>query len=306
MKDYDVVLLTDSRYVNPIKSNDYIENVLKEDELLLKAFEKQNLKSTKKDWNDPSFDWESTKTAIFRSTWDYFDQFPIFENWLDQVHKKCKLINSFSQIKWNLNKRYLQDLESWKIPIPESVFVHQNSNLILKKIAKEKNWNHIVIKPTISGAARLTYQLEGYEIDDFQLKWINLTNQEEFIVQEFQKNVVKTGEIAIILFGGKYSHAVLKKAKKGDFRVQDDFGGTVEKINPSKDLIALAEKTIQKLKPIPFYSRVDIILNNENSPVIMELELIEPELWFRFKVDAAKKLGLLVKEFINNLNSYSN
>ena len=115
-----------------------------------------------------------------------------------------------------------------------------------------------------------------------------------------------TGEIAIILFGGKYSHAVLKKAKEGDFRVQDDFGGTVEKINPSKDLIALAEKTIQKLKPIPFYSRVDIILNNENSPVIMELELIEPELWFRFKVDAAIKLGLLVKEFINNLNSNSN
>ena len=74
---------------------------------------------------------------------------------------------------------------------------------------------------------------------------------------------------------------------------------SIEKINPSKDLIALAEKTIQKLKPIPFYSRVDIILNNENSPVIMELELIEPELWFRFKVDAAKKLGLLVKEFIN-------
>ena len=306
MKDYDVILLTDSRYVNPIKSNDYIENVLKEDELLLKAFDKQNLKSTKKDWNDPSFDWESTKTAIFRSTWDYFDQFPIFENWLDQVHKKCKLINSFGQIKWNLNKRYLQDLESWKIPIPESVFVQQNSNLILKKIANEKNWNHIVIKPTISGAARLTYQLEGHEIDDFQLKWIDLTNQEEFIVQEFQKNVVKTGEIAIILFGGKYSHAVLKKAKKGDFRVQDDFGGTVEKINPSKDLIALAEKTIQKLKPIPFYSRVDLILNNENSPVIMELELIEPELWFRLNVDAAKKLGLLVKEFINNLNSYSN
>ena len=109
-----------------------------------------------------------------------------------------------------------------------------------------------------------------------------------------------------MMINGKYSHAVLKKAKMGDFRVQDDFGGTVEKINPSKDLISLAEKTIQKLKPIPFYSRVDLILNNENSPVIMELELIEPELWFRFNVDAAKKLGLLVKEFINNLNSYSN
>ena len=71
------------------------------------------------------------------------------------------------------------------------------------------------------------------EIVNFQSRWIYLTNQEEFIVQEFQKNVVENGEIALMLFGGEYSH-VLKKAKKGDFRVQDDFGGTVQKITPSK------------------------------------------------------------------------
>ena len=79
---------------------------------------------------------------------------------------------------------------------------------------QKKKWNHIVIKPTISGAARLTYQLEGHEIDDFQLKWIYLTNQEEFIVQEFQKNVVENGEIALMLFGGEYSHAVLKEQRR--------------------------------------------------------------------------------------------
>ena len=106
-----------------------------------------------------------------------------------------------------------------------------------------------------------------------------------------------------MLFGGEYSHAVLKKAKKGDFRVQDDFGGTVQKITPSKNIIALAQKTVQKLHPIPLYARVDIILNNENEAVVMELELIEPELWFRFKEESAEKLGILVKEFINKLDS---
>jgi glutathione synthase/RimK-type ligase-like ATP-grasp enzyme len=107
----------------------------------------------------------------------------------------------------------------------------------------------------------------------------------------------------VMLIGGEFSHAVLKKAKKGDFRVQDDFGGTVEIINPSKDIIQLAEQTIKKLTPTPIYARVDIILNNDNQPVIMELELIEPELWFRFKEDSAKKLGALVKEFLNNLDT---
>ena len=148
-----------------------------------------------------------------------------------------------------------------------------------------------------------TFQLKNQEIENFQTNWIHLTNKEDFIVQEFQKNIIKSGEVAVILFGGKYSHAVLKKAKKGDFRVQDDFGGTVETITPSKEIIDLAEKAIKKLKPTPLYCRVDVIINNQNKAVIIELELIEPELWFRFKITAADKLAMYIKEFINKLHS---
>ena len=303
MKDYDVVILTDSRYVNPEKSNPYIANVLKEDRLVQDALESENLKIIKKDWNDSNFNWSKTKTALFRSTWDYFDQFSNFQKWLHHVNNQCVLINSFDQIKWNLDKHYLQDLKSWGLPIPESIFVNKDSNTDLKNIVEQKNWKHIVVKPTVSGAARHTYNLKNEEIESFQSKWIKLTNGEDFIIQEFQNNVIKKGEIAVMIFGGEFSHAILKKAKKGDFRVQDDFGGTVQIINPSKEIIQLAERTIKKLKPTPIYARVDIILNNDNQPVIMELELIEPELWFRFKEDSAKKLGALVKEFLNNLDT---
>ena len=122
------------------------------------------------------------------------------------------------------------------------------------------------------------------------------------MVQEFQKNILSNGEIAVMLFGGEYSHSVLKKAKKGDFRVQDDFGGSVEIINASTEIIDLAEKTVKSLKTMPLYARVDIILDNGNSPVISELELIEPELWFRFKEESAYKLAEIVKDFLNKLN----
>ena len=303
MKDYDVVILTDHRYVNPKKSCPYISNVLKEDKLVQDALESENLRTIKKDWNDSSFNWSKTKTALFRSTWDYFDQFSDFQKWLYYVNNQCFLINSFDQIKWNLDKHYLQDLKNWGLPIPESIFVNKNSNTNLKNIAKQKNWKHIVVKPTVSGAARHTYNLKNEEIESFQSKWIKLNNGEDFIIQEFQNNVIKKGEIALMIFGGKFSHAILKKAKKGDFRVQDDFGGTVQIIKPSKEIIQLAERTIKKLKPNPIYARVDIIINNDNQPVIMELELIEPELWFRFKEDSAKKLGVLIKEFLNKLNT---
>ena len=302
MKEFDVVLLTDSRYVNPTKIDPYIKNVLNEDDLVIKGLEKLNLRTIKKDWNDSNFNWSSTQSAIFRSTWDYFDQFSNFRNWLDLVKDQCYLINPYGQINWNLDKHYLLDLQKQDLPIVESIFVSKKTKLNLETISKNKNWKEIVIKPTISGAARHTYLLKKDEIKNFQDKWLSLTNDEDFMVQEFQKNILNSGEIAVVLFGGEYSHSVLKKAKKGDFRVQDDFGGSVEKINPSLEIIELAEKTVKSLKTTPLYGRVDIIFDNDNNPVISELELIEPELWFRFKEESAYKLAALVKDFLNNLN----
>ncbi|CAI8169135.1 MAG: Cycloserine biosynthesis protein DcsG [Crocinitomicaceae bacterium] len=302
MKEFDVVLLTDSRYVNPKKIDPYIQNVLKEDRLVMDGLEKLNLRTIKKDWNDTNFNWSSTKSAIFRSTWDYFDQFSNFRNWLELVKEQCYLINPYEQINWNLDKHYLLDLQKLDLPIVESVFVSKKTQLNLETISKSKNWKDIVIKPTISGAARHTYHLKNDEIKKFQDKWLSLTNNEDFMVQEFQKNILSTGEIAVMIFGGEYSHSVLKKAKKGDFRVQDDFGGSVEKINPSLEIIELAEKTVKSLKTMPIYARVDIIFDNDSNPVISELELIEPELWFRFKEESAYKLAEIVKDFLNKLN----
>ena len=302
MKEFDVVLLTDSRYVNPKKIDPYIQNVLKEDRLVMDGLEKLNLRTIKKDWNDTNFNWSSTKSAIFRSTWDYFDQFSNFRNWLELVKEQCYLINPYEQINWNLDKHYLLDLQKLDLPIVESVFVSKKTQLNLETISKNKNWKDIVIKPTISGAARHTYHLKNDEIKKFQDKWLSLTNSEDFMVQEFQKNILSSGEIAVMLFGGEYSHSVLKKAKKGDFRVQDDFGGSVEKINPSLEIIELAEKTVKSLKTMPLYARVDIIFDNDSNPVISELELIEPELWFRFKEESAYKLAEIVKDFLNKLN----
>ena len=302
MKEFDVVLLTDSRYVNPKKIDPYIQNVLKEDRLVMDGLEKLNLRTIKKDWNDTNFNWSSTKSAIFRSTWDYFDQFSNFRNWLDIVKDQCYLINPYGQINWNLDKHYLLDLQKLDLPIVESIFVSKKTQLNLETISKSKNWKDIVIKPTISGAARHTYHLKNDEIKKFQDKWLSLTNNEDFMVQEFQKNILSTGEIAVMLFGGEYSHSVLKKAKKGDFRVQDDFGGSVEIINPSLEIIELAEKTVKSLKTMPLYARVDIIFDNDSNPVISELELIEPELWFRFKEESAYKLAEIVKDFLNKLN----
>ena len=302
MKKFDVVLLTDHRYVSPKKDDQYTKNVLKEDGLVEKALNNQGLTTTKKDWNDSNFDWESTQIALFRTTWDYFDQFPNFRIWLDKVKEKCSLINSYQQINWNLDKHYLNDLKNWGVTTPKSIFIKKNSKKNLIEICNENNWNEIVIKPTISGAARHTYRLTIEKLNEFELKWQELIKHEDFIIQEFQENIIKKGEVAVMLFGGEYTHSVLKKAKTGDFRVQDDFGGSVYDYHPSKEMIELAKKSIKKLTPTPAYARVDIIWDNNNQLAVSELELIEPELWFRFNEKAADLLASKVKEFLKNLN----
>ena len=291
MKKYDVVVLTDSRYVNPLKTNTYISNVLREDELVINALKEKNLSVVKKDWNDSIFDWETTRSILFRSTWDYFDKFELFKKWFNKTKNKCLMINSTETIEWNIDKHYLLDLQEHQIPIPNSEFIKRGSSIDLSLLMQKKNWNEIVVKPTISGAAKNTYRLKEEEIIQFGPTWEKLIYKEDFIVQEFQNNVISEGEVAMIVIGGKFTHAVLKKAKEGDFRVQDDFGGSIAIYNPSEEMVKLAEKCTRILTPIPSYARVDIIWDNLGELAVSELELIEPELWFRLNPNAAQKLA---------------
>ena len=291
MKKYDVVVLTDSRYINPLKTNNYISNVLREDELVINALKEKNLSVVKKDWNDSIFDWETTRSILFRSTWDYFDKFELFKKWFNKTKNKCLMINSTETIEWNIDKHYLLDLQEHQIPIPNSEFIKRGSSIDLSLLMQKKNWNEIVVKPTISGAAKNTYRLKEEEIIQFGPIWEKLIYKEDFIVQEFQNNVIKEGEVAMIVIGGKFTHAVLKKAKEGDFRVQDDFGGSIAIYNPSEEMVKLAEKCTRILTPIPSYARVDIIWDNLMELAVSELELIEPELWFRLNPNAAQKLA---------------
>ena len=89
---FDIVILTDSRYVNPKKTDWYIEQVLLEDKLLQNELENKDLKVGKKDWADPEFDWTLTKYAIFRTTWDYFERFNEFFSWIEKTQKKTTLM----------------------------------------------------------------------------------------------------------------------------------------------------------------------------------------------------------------------
>lgn len=290
-KIFDVVVLTDDRYVAPENPNWYVQNILTEDGLVVKALEAKGYKVGRKSWSDPEFDWSSTKAIIFRTTWDYFDRYAEWKAWLESTSKVTQMINPYSLIQWNMDKHYLADLQSKGVNIPETHYVEIGTSTTLTALLAQKGWNECILKPCISGAARHTYRINLQNIYDHEAIFQKLIAKEAMMLQPFQKNVVERGEISLMVMGGEFTHAVLKIAKPGDFRVQDDFGGTVHEYQPSAEEITFAEKAVAACSPQPHYARVDIIRDNHDQLAVIEMEMIEPELWFRLKPEAARVLA---------------
>lgn len=288
---YDVIILTDNRYVNPKEVDIYIQNVLDEDNFVKNALENLGLKVGRLSWDDTNFDWCSTKYIIFRSTWDYFDRYSEFSVWLNKVSKQTKLLNSEAIIRWNIDKHYLLDLQKNGVHICESYFVEKGETKSLQELVNQLQLSEFVLKPCISGGARHTYKINSENIHQHEGIFKELITKEAMILQPFQHNIVTKGEISYMVMNGKFTHAILKIAKKGDFRVQDDFGGSVHNYTPTQEEIHFAENTVKACKEMPIYARVDAFTDNNGKLALAELELIEPELWFRNHPKAAEELA---------------
>lgn len=285
---YDIALVTESRYVNPAKPGWYEHQILTEDALLTEELKLLGLTAIRVDWADPTFDWKSVRMAVLRTTWDYFNRIHDFRNWLQQVAMQTKLVNSVDMIRWNLDKHYLIELAKKGVNIPPTEIFEQGANVSLAEVMHNRGWYEAVLKPCISGAGRHTYRVTAKSIEKNQTICNQLLASESMMLQEFQESVLTGGEVALMLFEGKCSHAVLKTAKPGDFRVQDDFGGSTSPIPLNANKIAFAEQVIKHCPGNATYARVDIFRDNRGQWAVSEVELIEPELWLRHHQPAAK------------------
>ena len=295
-KTYDIVILTERRYVNENYADNYANNVYQEDQLVQNALNALGLNTFRVSWDDAVFDWTSTSYILFRSTWDYFNRFQEFSLWLSKVTKQTILLNSEKIIRWNIDKHYLLDLQKYGVRIAKTHFIETGTNTTLNELRNTFGWKETVLKPCISGTARHTYRLNENNLEAHETIFKQLIATETMMLQPFQYNIVEKGEISMMVFNGEFSHAVLKTAKQGDFRVQDDFGGSVKMYTPTVEEIEFVENTVKACPELPIYARVDIFTDNDNQIALSELELIEPELWFRYFPQAAKKLAIAIKD----------
>jgi glutathione synthase/RimK-type ligase-like ATP-grasp enzyme len=283
----DVALLTDRRYTAAVAAAGYLGNILHDDRLLQEALAARGLSSARLDWADPRADWPRYRIAVFRTTWDYFDRFGEFTAWLDRFPAEVPLCNDRATIRWNWDKHYLADLEAQGIPVVPSRFLERGSTAALAEVLEEAGWDEAVLKPCVSGAARHTYRVDRTAAAGLEPTVRRLLAGEALLLQPFQREVPRQGEDSLVVIGGELRHAVRKIPKPGDFRVQDDHGGTLHELRPDAEQRELAERAMAACDPFPAYGRVDMVRDNDGRMAIMELELIEPELWLRRNPPAA-------------------
>lgn len=319
----DVVVLTDRRYVGtdlvkgPVEG--YVENVILEDTLVCDALERQGLRVSRHAWCDPKVIWSDVTCAVFRTTWDYFDRWAEFSAWLEATASKTTLLNAPSILEWNLDKHYLQDLEAEGIGVVPTVYLSQGSTLSMTEVMARRHWDDVVVKPAIAGGAYDTYRVtqtgdktrispEPSMHEGSETLWRTLLTKQDMLIQPFLNDVMESGEISLIWIDGEVTHGVWKRAKKDDFRVQDDHGGTVQPMEPSDDMVTSAQDIMAKCIEHcqrrgwekPLYARVDLMRDDQGTWLVSELEMVEPELWFRFCPRAADVLAKAVLKRLSN------
>ena len=229
---------------------------------------------------------------LLRSTWDYHRVPTMFRSWLLSLEDSGRATwNPPAVAGQNIDKAYLKELEAAGIAIPRTRWLDRIDSESISAAMADAGWDRAVLKPRIAATAYGTFLVDR----DTPLSNEDLhpSRSSGALLQEFIPEVVERGEVSIVYFGGVFSHAVVKRARTGEFRVQKDFGGHVEQITPSAALLAFANTVITSVPADCLYTRVDVV-DTARGPLLMELELIEPELYFSIVPESASRLADLI------------
>jgi len=244
-------------------------------------------------WRQKECDWADFELVVIRTPWDYQSAPGEFLAVLETIESRTRLENPLDIVRWNLDKRYLREMESRGTRIVPTIWE-------AKYIAAEfDGWmsgfgvDEIIIKPRVSATAEHTYRLNSY---DASLESIFATR--EFLVQPFIPNIVTEGEYSLFFFNGEYSHAINKSPKHNDFRVQEEHGGIITEIQPDESLMAAGRETAATIGRDLLYARVDFVRDDDGNFCLMELELIEPALYLRMNAGAPERFARAIKKLI--------
>lgn len=283
MKKYAFLTCDDlSEFVDDDKyAHDAFKEIMPDDELVVLP------------WSDKNVNWSDFDYAVIRTTWDYTKHLEEFLSVLTEIEESgCRLLNPKSIVEWNCRKTYLNDLKEEGVDIIDSIFLADEDLASFKD--KIFNWPlvKLVLKPVVGASA---YDIEIMSKEEMINRFEDIKANGEWFVQPFIEEVTE-GELSYFFFNNEFSHAVKKVPKKGDFRVQEEYGSDISLHKPSESEISRAKDVIKNLGQNLLYSRIDM-LNTKDGFKLIELELVEPSLYFRTDPQSADRFIKSLKNF---------
>ncbi|MDF2964732.1 MAG: hypothetical protein K0Q51_120 [Rickettsiaceae bacterium] len=262
---------------------------------------KNNIDCEPFSWDDQCCDINNYDMFIIRSAWNYYHSDKNFKAFMKFIKTiESRVYNYTDTIRWNAHKSYLYDLKSKGIPTVPTLFIPDmnsfNSESILHFIGSEE---YVIIKPCISGAGRNSYclplsSIRYTSIDNIKSK-LSSEGITEIIVQPFIKPILYKGELSIIFFRDKLSHAVRKLPKETDiFKHYKTF---LARQVPKEALMIAEESLLASYEVLGLkrgshlFARVDLIPDNKNKYLLSELELIEPDLFLQYHKESIETFG---------------
>ncbi len=279
-------------------STDNLEGFVSDDERAVAPLAARGWAVETVSWRQPC-DWNRFDMVIIRTTWDYQNDAARFLNVLERIDASPSLLqNDLELVKWNIRKTYLRDLQEKGNRIVPTIW--QEGGVSPEKLEgfhARLHSEEIIIKPVISANADHTFRLHREDIPFYYDKLQHLFAGRAFMAQPFMENIITEGEYSLFYFGGEYSHAILKTPQANDFRVQEEHGGIITAVKADEKLRRRGEAVMDSLGRIPLYARVDLVRDAGDEFAIMEVELIEPALYFRMDAPAAERFAEAVNRF---------
>ncbi|KKS96043.1 MAG: hypothetical protein UV73_C0012G0071 [Candidatus Gottesmanbacteria bacterium GW2011_GWA2_43_14] len=267
------------------------------DKLLVKPVESLGHQVFAVPWDRKATDWSSFDAVIPRSCWNYHLKFADFLSWLNSVSRSGpKILNPLEIIRWNAYKTYLFDLEKKGVEIIPSVLVKKNSPSIPEDIFYKFKSEELVIKPTVGASAFNIISVKKSELK-YKLKDLDrVLRHSDCLIQPLFEEIYG-GEISMVFIDKEFSHAVIKRPRKNEFRVQIELGGTEKPVKLPGEVINAGKKIIDNVAGDLLYARVDGLINKGRF-ILMELELIEPYLFVEFHPPSAFRFAEALNRLI--------
>jgi glutathione synthase/RimK-type ligase-like ATP-grasp enzyme len=237
-------------------------------------------------WDDPDVGWGDFDLAVIRSTWDYTWRSAEFVAWAERCGQATTLANPADAVRWNADKRYLGDLSAAGVPVVDTRFLAPGDPVDLPE---EQEY---VIKPTSGAGARYAARYSPGE-HETAVRHLARMHAEGLtaIVQPYVRSIDTAGERALQFFGGRFLHAIRKGAVLEPGTAYDEDKVPHPNLRPWEPTPAELAVAQQALTAVPgdpdlLYARVDLVDGDDGEPRVMELELIEPNLFLSLHTDS--------------------